>query len=260
MRSSVSVLAKSVVFLWTLSSLKDWLNNFSFSTVKRNNKTFFHKETNIKSGLNEHCVRLSFWGCAGAMKVWTGATQPTRSWISPEAFLSRWTWRRTASKATRRNAKSCLRESWKFTTEEASSAAPSGWAGAPTHVGTNVVFLLCICVNGVPGAHCGGHGGQAELRSGKRTRLRRDGRPQSPARPRPAGLLQVGQTQHDPDEEPLGGEGVERALERQVKFPPFFYKFSLKTQIFWFAVMSHKHNIVFFIMNSLTGLAEHLIL
>lgn len=68
----------------------------------------------------------------------------------------------------------------------------------------------------VPGAHCSGHGGQTELRAGEGTCVRRDGRPQSPARSRPAGLLQIRQTQHDPDEEPLGGEGVERTLERQV--------------------------------------------
>lgn len=66
------------------------------------------------------------------------------------------------------------------------------------------------------------NGGQAGLWPGQRSRLCGDGCAQSEARSRPAGLLQVGQTYHDPHEEPLGSEGVERSLERQVSTLPFF--------------------------------------
>lgn len=66
------------------------------------------------------------------------------------------------------------------------------------------------------GEQCGRNGGQARLWPGQRSRLCSDRRAQSEARSRPAGLLQVGQTYHDPDEEPLGSERVERSLERQV--------------------------------------------
>lgn len=70
--------------------------------------------------------------------------------------------------------------------------------------------------DGFAGDHSGGHGGPAGLRPGQRPRLRCDGRTESPARSRPAGLLQIGEAAHDPNEEPLGREGVERPLERQV--------------------------------------------
>lgn len=73
-----------------------------------------------------------------------------------------------------------------------------------------------MVLDGFAGDHSGGHGGPFGLRPGQRPRLRRDRRTESPTGSRPAGLLQVGEAAHDPHEEPLGGEGVERPLERQV--------------------------------------------
>lgn len=64
------------------------------------------------------------------------------------------------------------------------------------------------------------NGGQAGLWPGQGPRLRCDGCAEDQAGPRPAGLLQVRQTDHDPDEEPLGPEGVERSLERRVNTLP----------------------------------------
>lgn len=75
---------------------------------------------------------------------------------------------------------------------------------------------------GHAGDHSGGHGGAAGLWFGQRPRLRRDGRQEGASRPRTAGLLQVREAAHDPHEEPLGREGVERPVERQVRaaLPP----------------------------------------
>ena len=55
------------------------------------------------------------------------------------------------------------------------------------------------------------------MRPGEGPRLRGDRRPQGETGTRPAGLLQVRQTHHDPHEKPLGTERVERTLERQVR-------------------------------------------
>ena len=86
-----------------------------------------------------------------------------------------------------------------------------------THDGCTIK-LMCLMIRGVaPGNHSSGHGGQTGLWPGEGPCVRCDGRPQGKAGPRPAGLLQVRQTQHDPQEEPLGTERVERALERQVR-------------------------------------------
>jgi len=67
-----------------------------------------------------------------------------------------------------------------------------------------------------PGDHDRGHGGTAGLWPGQRSRLRRDGRAESEAGSRTAGLFQIRKAADDPHEEPLGRKGVERPLERQV--------------------------------------------
>lgn len=64
-----------------------------------------------------------------------------------------------------------------------------------------------------PGDHSGRHGGSAGVRFSQRPRLCRDRRSEGAARSRTAGLLQIGEAAHDPHEEPLGGEGVERPVE-----------------------------------------------
>lgn len=64
------------------------------------------------------------------------------------------------------------------------------------------------------GDHSGGHGGPSGLRPGQRPRLRCDGCQESPTRSWSAGFLQVREVAHDPYAQPLGGEGVERPMER----------------------------------------------
>lgn len=73
-----------------------------------------------------------------------------------------------------------------------------------------------LTINCLIGNHRGGHGGAAGLRPGQRPRIRGDGCEEGASGPGPAGILQVREAQYDPHEEPLGREGVERALERQV--------------------------------------------
>lgn len=71
-------------------------------------------------------------------------------------------------------------------------------------------------VGGFPGNHGGRHGGAAGLRPRERPRLRRDRCPKSAVGSRAAGVFQVGEATHDSNEKPVGGEGVERPVERQV--------------------------------------------
>ena len=80
-----------------------------------------------------------------------------------------------------------------------------------------IIYRLTNTHRVVPGDQRSRHGGQAGLRPGEGPRLRGDRRPQGEAGTRPAGLLQVRQTHHDPHEKPLGTERVERTLERQVR-------------------------------------------
>lgn len=70
-----------------------------------------------------------------------------------------------------------------------------------------------LCYFIIPGNHCGRHGGQTVLWTGKGACLCSDWCPQGKAWPRPAGLFQVRQTHHDPHEKSMGTERVERALE-----------------------------------------------
>lgn len=83
-------------------------------------------------------------------------------------------------------------------------------------MGMSAVLQKSDFVFHFPGDHGRRHGGTAGLRFGQRPRLCGDRCPEGSAGSRTSGLLQVGEASDDPHEKPLGREGVERPLERQV--------------------------------------------